>query len=181
MKRVLAFAAGAAAWACLPNVTPSQCVLDSDCGAGSVCIGGLCRAGARTDGGLGFCPTLQPRLSQINANLFQIGCGVRTSVCHNGDAARGPVPSSGLDLSANVYGALVNAPAQNVGGHQDAGVLVLVRPGDPDNSFLVQKLRLTASQDYASGGGQPPDHPGELCASAQAAVAQWIAQGAQPD
>jgi hypothetical protein len=153
---------------CVGGVSPAQCAIDSDCGpSGFFCAQGVCIAGART------CPTLQPTFSSINANFLQVGCGVRTQNCHSADSAN---VNSGPSFAGHPYGALVNAPAANRLG--TARGLVLVKPGDPANSFLVTKLRLTATLDPAFGGGQPADDPGSTCAGTVAAIEQWIQGGA---
>jgi hypothetical protein len=161
---------------CLGGPARAQCVFDDECGAGSACFQGACTPGAHVDGGTGWCPFLQPRLSDIDARLFRVSCGTATSSCHS-SAATG----SALDLSGDVYAALVNVAAQDFAAtaRPDGGPLLRVVPGDPQNSFLAIKLRLTTNRDPAYGSGMPPDHPGGVCQPAQAAVAQWIQEGAQ--
>jgi hypothetical protein len=117
---------------------------------------------------------LQPSFSSINQNLLQIGCGAKVINCHaSGSSGVG----SGPDFAEDPYRALVGAPAANRLG--SARGLILVKAGDPQNSFLLTKLRLTDPADPLYGGGQPASAPGSLCASAQEAIAEWIAQGAQ--
>lgn len=162
---------------CIGHATPADCVLDSDCAPQSICFVGSCRAGERTDGGLGACIHLEAKFSDINTSYLQVGCGTRTNVCHNSVSANGPTLYSSLDLSADAYKALVNVQAQNlIGRSADAGVLVA--PGDPEHSFFLTKVRLTAFHDVAYGPGMPSDHPGSTCAPEQEAIRQWIAQGA---
>ena len=55
---------------------------------------------------------------------------------------------------------------------------ILVKPGDPANSFLVTKLRSKDPADPLYGPGQPAPAPGSICAAAVDVIAQWIAQGA---
>jgi hypothetical protein len=133
------------------------------------------------DGGVAWCPFLQPRLSDVQVRLFRVSCGTATSSCHNSGAASGPTPASGLDLSGDVYSVLVNVPAENVAAtaRLDGGPLIRVVPGDPQNSFLARKLALTSNRDPQFGIGMPPDHPGAVCQTAQSAVVEWIKQGAQ--
>jgi hypothetical protein len=168
--------------ACLGVPAPSRCVFDDECGAGNACFEGACTPGAHLDGGgVGWCPTLQPKLSDITERLFRVSCGSKTSYCHNSDAATGPTPASGLDFSGDVYSVLVNVTAENVAAtaKTDGGPVTRVIPGDPQNSFLGIKLRLKSNRDPFYGSGMPPEHPGGVCQTAQDAVAQWIAQGAQ--
>jgi Cys-rich repeat protein len=146
------FAAG-----CVGGVTPVQCAIDADCGAGAFCSAGRCIEGTRT------CPTLQPTFSSINASFLQVGCGVRQINCHSADSRS---VSSGPSFAGHPYGALVNAPAANRLG--SARGLILVKPGDPANSFLLTKLRLTSALDPDFGGGQPANAPGSTCADSLA-------------
>ena len=155
--------------ACIGSVTPAQCAVDSECGAASVCVGAVCHPGSRElDGGV--CPLVQPRWSEINSSFIQIGCGVRESStnCHS---IVGAATSSGLVLAGDPYDRLVGRPSAD-------GGFTLVKPGDPDNSFLAIKLKLTTAFDARYGSGMPPDFPGENCAAAQDAVRQWILAGA---
>lgn len=55
----------------------------------------------------------------------------------------------------------------------------LVKPGDPDNSYLLHKLRGT--QAAAGGSGVQMPMKGELLSQDKVdLVAQWISEGAQP-
>ena len=88
--------------------------------------------------------------------------------CHS---IAGAATSSGLVLAGDPYDRLVGRPSAD-------GGFTLVKPGDPDNSFLAIKLKLTTAFDPQYGSGMPPDFPGENCAAAQDAVRQWILAGA---
>lgn len=198
--------ASAALAGCLSPVAPAQCATDADCSAG-FCAGGACHPGTRD------CPRLEPRFSSINANLFQVSCGVTSTGnvvsanCHGADLVPG---GSNLDLSpSRAYASLVgiracdaastldagtsaelslcaDAGAGLVGRRDDCGTpvtsgeLARVQPGDPQRSFLLVKLQMTASSG-ACGSGMPPDHPGSAsCSDTLGAIEEWIAQGA-PD
>jgi hypothetical protein len=154
---------------CVGGVSPAQCAIDADCDQPAFCAQGACFEGTRT------CPVLQPTFSSINSRFFQVGCGVRQLNCHATDSRS---VNSGPSLAGHPYATLVNANAANLLG--SATGLVLVKPGDPQNSFLLNKLRLTSSLDPAFGGGQPADAPGSTCAQALAVIEQWIQSGA-PD
>jgi hypothetical protein len=158
---VAALAAG-----CVGGVSPLECATDADCPDG-FCAAGTCHAGTRT------CPVLQPTFSSVNRNLLQVGCGVKQINCH---AAESTGVGSGPSFAGDPYGVLVGAPAANRLG--SARGLVLVKPGDPANSFLVTKLRLKDATDPVYGPGQPAPAPGSICAAAVDIIAQWIAQGA---
>jgi hypothetical protein len=154
--------------ACVGGVSPLECATDVDC-AGGFCSAGRCHDGTRS------CPVLQPAFSSINGNLLQVGCGVKQINCH---AAESSGVGSGPSFVGDPYRVLVNAPAANRLG--SARGLILVKPGDPANSFLITKLRLTSPADPLYGSGQPASAPGSICADSVDVIAQWIAQGA-PD
>jgi hypothetical protein len=103
--------------------------------------------------------TLQPTFQSIQANVFTPVC----TGCHAGAAA--PL---GLRLEEGAsYALLVNAPSVEV------PELRRVQPGNPNTSYLIQKLEGTA----ARGGRMPlnqPALPGETIA----VIRQWIADGA---
>ena len=150
--------------ACIGAVAPAQCAVDPECGDAAVCIGGACHPGSREPDG-GACPALAPRWPEINANLIQVGCGVRATNCHSAEG------SSGLLLAGDPYDRIVDRASAD-------GGFTIVKPGDPDGSFLVVKLRLSTTFDPQYGAGMPPDEPGQTCTAAQEAVRQWILAGA---
>jgi len=155
---------------CIGQAAPVDCAIDSDCAPSGFCVAGACLAGTRA------CPSLQPTFSSIDRSFIQVGCGVSQRNCHAADSA---VVGSGPSFAGDVYRALVNAPAANRLG--SARGLVLVRPGDPENSFLLVKLRLASALDPQYGGGQPASAPGSTCAEDLAAIEQWIRAGAPDD
>jgi hypothetical protein len=83
--------------------------------------------------------------------------------CHVGAAA--PLGFR-LDESS-AYAMLVNAPSVEVPS------LVRVQPGNPDSSYLIQKLEGTAAVGGQMPLGQPPLPPATI-----AVIRQWIANGA---
>lgn len=85
------------------------------------------------------------------------------TVCHAGASA-----PQGLRLDAsNSYALLVGVPSTEVGS------LLRVRPGDPDNSYLIQKL-----EGHAAVGAQMPFGGPYLAAATIAVIRQWISDGA---
>jgi hypothetical protein len=87
------------------------------------------------------------------------------TVCHAGGGA-----PQGLRLdSANSYNLLVNVASNEVPS------LLRIKPGDPDSSYLVQKI-----EGHASVGGQMPLGGPPLSAEQIAAIRQWVTDGAQP-
>ncbi len=103
---------------------------------------------------------IQATLTSIQENIFTPTC----SGCHSG-----PGGSAGLDLSSisASFMALVNIASSQV------GALSLVNPGDPDNSYLIQKLEGTAAV-----GAQMPRFAPALDQPTIDAVRQWISDGA---
>jgi hypothetical protein len=121
------------------------------CGAGN---GG--EAPPATDG-------LQPTLASIQANIFTPTCAV--SGCHTG-----ATPVQGLRLDDGFsYASLVGVTSPY------GSTIIRVIPGDPDNSFLIQKLE----GKTMLGGRMPLDR----CCLQQVTVdviRQWIQDGAKP-
>jgi hypothetical protein len=108
--------------------------------------------------------TFDPVFSAIQANVFTPTCA--TSGCHAGGSA-----PQGLRLDeANSYGLLVDQPSSEVPG------TLRVAPGDPDNSYLIQKLEGTASV-----GAQMPLNAAPLPQSTIDIIRQWITDGALDD
>jgi hypothetical protein len=93
-------------------------------------------------------------------NVFTPDC----SGCHSGGA-----PSGGLNLEeANSYAMLVDIPS-----NQD-GALDRVEPGQPDNSYLVDKLEGTGLQQQMPPGAPLPQAEIDV-------IRQWILDGAIDD
>jgi len=103
---------------------------------------------------------LAPTFASIQQNVFTPVC----ITCHAGASA--PV---GLRLDeGSSYAALVNAPSVEVPG------LRRIRAGDPDASYLIQKLEGRA----AVGGRMPLGQPALPQATIDV-IRQWISEGAQ--
>ena len=106
-----------------------------------------------------------PTLPQIQAIVFGPTCA--TGGCHTGGGAGLP---GALDLSSEQasFDNLVNIAALQVGG----GGAFRVLPGDPDNSYLIQKLE----DNQMAGGQMPPGTP--LQQSVIDDIRLWITNGA---
>ena len=116
--------------------------------------------------GTGFPPLgpLGPNFSEIQANVFTPTCA--TTGCHFGAGA-----PQGLRLDeANSYALLVG-----VGSMEEPSVL-RVAPGDPNNSYLIQKIEGTA----VSGQQMPLNAPALPRATIDV-IRQWISDGAIDD
>ena len=105
---------------------------------------------------------LQPTFSSIQKNVFTPLC----TSCHAGGGA--PLALR-LEEGAS-YALLVNAPSVEVLS------LLRVQPGNPDSSYLIQKLEGTAEVGARMPLGQPPLPPATI-----AVIRQWIANGAPND
>lgn len=113
---------------------------------------------------------LDPKLSVLEEKLFVPRCN--TSGCHDAGGKAGQ-----LDLTpGKAFAQLVNRPALNVGASDDA--LLRVKPGDPDHSFLVLKLRDHVPVAY---GVRMPANGAPPTADELAAVAAWVEGGAPND
>lgn len=103
---------------------------------------------------------LASTFASIQQNVFTPIC----TTCHAGASA--PL---GLRLDeANSYAAIVNAPSVEV------PALRRVRPGDPDASYLIQKI-----EGRAAVGGRMPLGQSALPQATIDVIKQWITDGAQ--
>jgi hypothetical protein len=103
---------------------------------------------------------LAPTFASIQQNVFTPVC----TRCHAGAAA-----PTGLRLDeASAYAMLVNVASVEVPG------LRRVRPGDPDLSYLIQKL-----EGRAAVGARMPLNSPPLPQATIDVVKQWIREGAQ--
>lgn len=135
--------------------------------ASSVALSGCAGSGTGLDsngrpiGSEGGGGTLTPDFGSIQANVFTPIC----SVCHAGGAA-----PQGLRLDAvNSYSMIVGVPST-----EDPAVL-RIKPGDPDNSYLIQKI-----EGHAAVGAQMPFGGPPLPAATIAVMRQWVSDGALP-
>jgi hypothetical protein len=109
----------------------------------------------------GGVPPLSADFNSIQANIFTPIC----SVCHIGGSA-----PEGLRLdAADSFNLLVGVPSTEVPS------LMRVKPGDPDNSYIIQKL-----EGHAAVGAQMPFGGPYLTTDTIAFIRQWITNGALP-
>jgi len=113
--------------------------------------------------------TVEPTLSSLKANYFEGSCVF--SGCHDNRDKEG-----GLDLeSAGVHAQLVNVAAEDKKAGPRGKIRVV--PGDPDNSFMLQKVLGTQARDE---GAMMPDGTDEVidpeCRVKM--LKQWIVDGA---
>lgn len=106
---------------------------------------------------------LAPTLASLQVNVFSRSCAV--SGCHaGGTAPLGLRLDAGFSYARLVGQSSVESPAQ-----------LRVAPGDPDGSYLVQKI-----EGIAAVGGRMPLNQPALAAEEIAAIRAWIAAGAPP-
>ena len=110
-------------------------------------------------------PTFGPNFSEVQSNVFTPTCAV--SGCHQGAAA----PQALRLDSVNSYGLLVGVASMEV------PAIMRVAPGDPINSYLIQKLEGTAGII----GGRMPLNRVPLDQSVINIIRQWITDGAIDD
>jgi len=110
-------------------------------------------------------PGLEPTFSSLQREIIAPVC----SVCHTNV---GRVPAGGLNLLPDVaYANLVNVPSRAKSG------AILVIPGDPDGSYLVQKLAGAAG----IVGARMPRNGTPLTEGQLLIVRRWIQLGARND
>jgi hypothetical protein len=129
------------------------------------CGGGASHAGDSSgeDTGAGStAPAPTPSFSQLQAQVFTPIC----SACHSGTG--GSLPDSMNLTAGNAYASLVNVASV------ERRSLKRVNPGNPDSSYLVQKLEAAAR---VAGERMPLGGP-YLDQATLNEVINWITQGA---
>jgi hypothetical protein len=125
------------------------------------CTLAACGSGDGFQGSGGAVGPLQPSFDSIQANVFEPLC----EHCHSG--ANAPF---GLRLdAANSYLLLVGVPSG------ERSNVLRVASGDPNNSYLIQKLEGTASVGERMPAGLPALPQADINV-----VRQWISDGALP-
>lgn len=115
-------------------------------------------------------PTLTKTLASIQAEIFEASDSSGRAACVQCHTDVGRTPPAGLNLTRNAaYNALIDVASTEKPG------AVRVVPGDPDNSYLVQKL------EGAPGivGQRMPRGSGPYLTEGQMLIIRrWIAEGA---
>src|ERR1700736_1451484 len=123
-------------------------------------------ANGRPLGSGGSTPPLSADFASLQANIFSPICA---AVCHTGGGA-----PEGLRLdAADSFNLLVGVPSTEVPS------LLRVKPGDPGNSYIIQKLEGHAAVGSQMPFGCPNTQPC-LTTSTIAFIRQWITNGAPP-
>lgn len=128
--------------------------------AGSACGDPI---GASSDGGA---PALAATFDNIQEHIFGQGCA--TQGCHATESAAGGLALGSADES---YQALFGIPAVNSVASQNGWLLV--KPGDPELSFLVRKI-----DGPGLGEGAPMPIAAQLTPFYQQLIEDWIMRGA---
>lgn len=113
--------------------------------------------------------------TQIDNVIIKQSCSA-FSVCHSTEGAS---TAAGLNLAIDAYAELINKPAVNDMAKNEGRVLV--KPCDPDNSFLWIKLNLPETQldpKVGYGGSMPQSSP-HLPDAQLKAIKDWISRGAK--
>lgn len=114
-------------------------------------------------------PNLEPNFSSIQRDILSAADTAGRPACTSCHNAQGAAFSGGLNLTgATAYNALVNAPSTGKAG------AVRVIPGDPDGSYLIQKI------EGAPGivGDRMPRFGPFLTSGQIAIIRRWIELGA---
>jgi len=115
-------------------------------------------------------PSLAPTFASIQREIFESTDSAGRTACTNCHTTTGRNPSGGMNLNHDAaYEQLVNVAVRGKPG------AVRVIPGDPDNSYLVQKLEGAAS---IAGRRMPNNGPPYLTDGQILIVRRWIAIGA---
>jgi hypothetical protein len=117
-------------------------------------------------------PNLAPTFATIQSEIFEKTDSAGRPACTNCHTAVGRNPAGQLNLTHDAaYDQIVNAPVRGAG---KAGSIRVV-PGDPDNSYLIQKLEGTPG----IVGQRMPFNGGPYLTSGQMVILRrWIANGA---
>jgi Planctomycete cytochrome C len=117
-------------------------------------------------------PSLEPTFSNIRENIFESTDTAGRTACVACHTSAGQPAAGGLDLTSDPYAALVNAPSLQKEG------AVQVIPGDPDASYLIQKLEGAAG---IVGLRMPRSGPPYLTDGQILVIERWIQLGARND
>ena len=119
-------------------------------------------------------PSLQPTFASIQHDIFEAADEAGRAACTNCHTdVGGRNPSGGLNLRHDLaYASLVNVASRNKAG------AVRVIPGDPDNSYIIQKL---AGGSGIVGERMPRTGGPYLTEGQMTIIKRWIATGANND
>jgi hypothetical protein len=114
-------------------------------------------------------PDLVPTLASIQQEIFEKTDLAGRNACVSCHSPSNRFPPEGLVLSGDVHARIVNVPSRQQPG------LMLVRPGDPDHSYLIHKME---GREGISGRKMPFSGPPHLTPGQILVVRRWIETGA---
>ena len=115
-------------------------------------------------------PALQPTFASIQQEIFETTDSAGRTACMQCHTSTGRVPTGGMDLNHGIaYSQLVNFPVREKPG------AIRVIPGDPDNSYLIQKLEGATG---IVGRRMPFTGPPYLSDGQVLIIRRWITLGA---
>jgi hypothetical protein len=115
-------------------------------------------------------PSLTPTFASIQHEIFEAADSAGRAACVQCHTSTGRVPTGGMNLNHDVaYNQLVNFPVREKPG------AIRVIPGDPDNSYLIQKLEGATG---IAGRRMPFTGPPYLTDGQILIIRRWITLGA---
>jgi hypothetical protein len=114
-------------------------------------------------------PNLAPNIASIQAEIFTSSDSSGRTSCITCHTNVGRTPAAGLNLAGDATRALVNVPSVQKSGS------VLVIPGDPENSYLIQKIKGAGG---ITGLRMPRNGPPFLTDGQVLVIERWIQLGA---
>lgn len=138
------------------------------CALATVLLAGAAGCDERLRDVTGPTPDLTPTFDSINRDIFQSADLAGRTSCVTCHTTVGRQPAAGLNMAGDAHAAMVNVPSRQ---RPD---MLLVAPGDPDNSYLIHKL------EGRSGivGLRMPRNPPYLTDGQIRVVRRWIQNGA---
>jgi len=115
---------------------------------------------------------LTPTFSSIRQNIFESTDAAGRTACVACHTTINRVPPAGMDLGGDAFGSLVNARSTGRPG------AIRVIPGDPENSYLIQKLE---GRPGITGLRMPFNGPPYLTEGQIRIIKRWIELGARND
>ena len=118
-------------------------------------------------------PNLEPTFASVQREVFEARDAAGRAACTECHTDIGRTPSGGQNLRHDVaYANLVNVPVRGKPG------AIRVIPGDPDNSYIIQKIEGTPGivGERMPRTGGPYLTPGQILI-----LKRWIALGAKND
>ena len=115
-------------------------------------------------------PNLVPTFDSVNQEIFQTTDGAGRTACVNCHTGRIPNISINFSPGVDSYALMVNVPSRQRPG------LMLIAPGDPENSYLIHKLE---GRSGIAGLRMPRNGPPFLTDGQLRVLKRWIELGAR--